>query len=68
MLLYIIDRFEGDYAVIEGEDRRLFTLPKNLLSQAQAGDVIEISVTIDVRETEKRKKQTRSLLDNFFDE
>jgi hypothetical protein len=50
----IIDRFEGDYAIVELADKRTLALPKQLLSRdAREGDVIKIE--IDEIETKKRK-------------
>ena len=66
--MYIIDRFEGDYAIIEGHSRESLLLPKELMPEALEGDVIIISVQVDRKETEKRKKEAKKLLDGFFDE
>ncbi len=66
--MYIIDRFEGDWAVIE-MDRQVFNVPKSLLpSAAKEGDVIEIHIKVNVERTEERQNQAKKLLDNFFDE
>ena len=65
--MYIIDRFEGDWAVIE-MNRQIVNLPKSLLpSDAKEGDVIEIHIKVDVEMTEERQKNANKLLDNFFD-
>ena len=50
-LKVIIDRFEGDYAVVETEDKIMVNLPKSLIPGAKEGDVISIS--IDEEETKK---------------
>ena len=51
---WIIDRFEGDFAVVEC-DGSYFDLPKYALPKdADEGDVVE--VTINKNETEKVKK------------
>lgn len=43
--MLIIDRFEGDFAVIEMDDTT-FNFPKNLLPpDAKEGDVINIEVS-----------------------
>lgn len=50
----IIDRFEGDYAVVErGEE--VYDIPKKLLpSNAKEGDIVEISVQSPLK-TDKYK-------------
>ncbi len=64
----IIDRFEGEWAVIE-HDNLIFNLPCSLLPRsAKEGDVIQISVIVDQKATNQQKKKAESLLDNFFDE
>lgn len=66
--MFIIDRFEENWAVIE-YDNRMFNLPRSLLPKtAKEGDVINIAVTIDQESTLKQKRKAESLLDNFFDE
>lgn len=53
--MLIIDRFEGDWAVIEF-GRTTLNFPKRLLpKEAREGDVIVISVSIDKKATSKRK-------------
>lgn len=67
----IIDRFEGDWAVVEidGEtrdfDRKIF--PK----EAVAGDVVKIEgnqVTLLKGETKKRRKEIEQLMDEVFED
>jgi len=61
MVRIIIDRFEGDCAIVELEDKRTFVLPKQLLSsEAREGDVIKIE--IDDIETKKRKAELSDLM------
>lgn len=56
----IIDRFEGDFAVCEKEDRTMLNIKRNKLpANAKEGDVLIIegdSIKIDATETEKKKK------------
>lgn len=67
--MYIIDRFEGDWAIIETENRTLFNLPRSVMpTELKEGDVIKIMVSIDPQSTIQRSKSSKSLLDNFFDE
>lgn len=67
--MLIIDRFEDDWAVIEGPGRVTFNLPRNLLPRnAKPGDVLSIIVKVDQAATKERTEKARGLLDNFFDE
>lgn len=66
--MYIIDRFEGDYAVIESGDRQIFNLPRILMPTAKEGDVISISVAIDDNEAKARQERIKNMMNNFFDE
>lgn len=67
--MYIIDRFEGDWAIIETENSTLFNLPRSVMpTDLKEGDVINILVSIDTESTIQRSKSSKSLLDNFFDE
>ena len=48
-----IDRFEGEYALIE-MNRRIFHIPKVLLPKgAKEGDVIKMQIAIDKEATKK---------------
>jgi len=65
----IIDRFEGDWAIIETENRHTFNLPRFVLPPGiKAGDVISIQVEIDLVATKELAERSKHLLDNFFDE
>lgn len=67
--MFVIDRFEGNCAVIELDDRSTITLPKHLLPKdAKEGDVIDLSINVNRSKTTKRRKQADSLLKDFFDE
>lgn len=66
--MLIIDRFEGDWAVIEF-NQKTFNLPKSLLpKEAKEGDVIAISVSIDRKATSKRERNIKELADRLFDD
>ncbi|MEQ6360494.1 DUF3006 domain-containing protein [Thermoanaerobacter thermohydrosulfuricus] len=66
MKLPIIDRFEGNWAVIE-YGSRTFNFPKELLpKEAKEGDVLKFDVIIDMEETEKRKKAAEDLAEDLF--
>ena len=62
----IIDRFEGDYAVVEIEIGKCVNIPKILIPNAKEGDVIKIE--IDKKETFERKKHIQKLMNNVFED
>ncbi|MCH5314427.1 MAG: DUF3006 domain-containing protein [Eubacterium sp.] len=62
---WIIDRFEGDYALCEIENGTVLNVPRNALPEnAREGDVI--SVFIDIGETENRKSNVNKLMNDLF--
>ena len=64
--MWIIDRFEGGFAVIECDDVT-FEIPVNALpAGVREGDVI--SVEIDDSKTCERKKNIDSLMNKLFGE
>ncbi|SDF66002.1 Protein of unknown function [Thermoanaerobacter thermohydrosulfuricus] len=64
----IIDRFEGDWAVIE-YNNKFFDFPKELLPKdAKESDVLRFNVEVDIEETEKRKKAVENLAEDLFTE
>lgn len=66
--MYIIDRLEGEWAVIEGEEKT-FNLPRRLLPEgAGEGDVIQITVEIDQVTTRSRVKKVKRLVEEVFED
>ncbi len=64
--MLIIDRFEGDWAIIE-DGNKTFNLPRKLLPKgAREGDVILIRVTVDRRATAVREDRVRGLAADLF--
>lgn len=67
----IIDRFEGDFAVCEREDRSMIDIEiSKIPSKAKEGDVLDISddiITIDLEETERRKRKIEELTKDLWD-
>ena len=61
----IVDRFEGDYAVVEIAIGKCVNIPRVLVPDAQEGDIIKIE--IEKNETEKRKKYIKDLMNNVFE-
>lgn len=66
---YIIDRFEGNYAVLEDEDRKDKIVLINLLPKGvKEGYVIELmdnNYVIDFEETELRQKKFQNRMKKF---
>lgn len=63
----IIDRFEGDYAVIE-YNHKVFHLPKEVLPlEAREGDVVQIKVYIHTEKTNSLKKETEKLMKDLWE-
>jgi len=66
----IIDRFEGEFAVCEKEDRTMMEIPiKDIPAGAAEGDVLVVdqgSITADREETEKRKERIEGLMDSLW--
>lgn len=60
----IVDRFEGDYAVVEKEEGVFYNMPKALLVGAKEGDVIDI--VINHEETEKLREEVDDLINGLF--
>lgn len=66
--MFIIDRFEGEIAVIEYEKGKTFSLPRRLLPPGvKEGDVVRVTVTIDAEESARRKKMIADLMDDLFE-
>ena len=66
--IFIIARFEGDWAVIEFE-KTTFYLPRVLLPSADwEGVVCRISFTLDKKATAERRERIEKLKDELFDD
>lgn len=61
----IVDRFEGDYAVVEIAIGKCVNIPRVLVPDAKEGDIIKIE--IEKKETEERKKYVKDLMNNVFE-
>jgi hypothetical protein len=66
----IIDRFEGDFAVIETVDGRMINIKKHLLPEnAREGDVIDLEhLSIDETSTRLRKEKIEKLAERLFED
>lgn len=66
---YIIDRFEGDFAVLEKEDGGKVDVKKELLKNACEGDAVIFEngeYIIDAVETQKRRKNIEEKMRKLF--
>ncbi|GLI18780.1 hypothetical protein TSYNTROPHJE_05930 [Tepidanaerobacter syntrophicus] len=67
MMKVIIDRFEGDFAVVELPDKTMVNMLKILLpSEAKEGDVI--TITVDKEETKSRKAHIEKLMNDVWED
>lgn len=67
----VIDRFEGDYAVCEKEDRTMMNIERHRLPEnAGEGDVLLIEgerILLDAEETASRKQKIQSMMDSLWE-
>ena len=67
----IIDRFEGEYAVVEFDGQTEDILKTTLPKEAKTGDILifdEDQIKIDKTDTENRKKEIDTLIDELFED
>jgi len=66
--VYIIDRFENNWAVVE-YNRKTFHLPRELIPpEALEGDVISIKVSVDSRATARLKEDVQEMAGKLFND
>jgi len=67
----VLDRFEGNFAVCETEDRNTINLDrKKIPPDAKVGDILIVdnnNITVSVDLTKKRKKEIQSLVDELWE-
>ncbi len=67
---YIIDRFEGTYAVCEDETKNMVNIPKyKLPMEVKEGDaLIEVDgiIRIDDKEADERRKKVNQRMSKLF--
>ena len=59
-ITFVIDRFEGKYAILESQDRDpiIFDFPLHLLpKEAKEGSVLRFNIDIDNKEITKRRNK-----------
>lgn len=67
--IYIIDRFEGDFAVVEFGDEMVNIKRSQLPDNAKVGDVLircDERFVIDTQQTVARRSEIRQLQDELF--
>lgn len=61
-LKIIIDRFEGDFAVVELDDKGFINMPIELVPQgAKEGDILEIQINHEESSILRRQKEKKWL-------
>lgn len=72
MIQGIIDRFEGEIAVVEMEGREMKDFPKSALPRdAKIGDFLIINgdeITISNENTKRLRKEIDDLMDELFED
>lgn len=67
---YIIDRFEGEYAVLECEDGSTRDVLRSLILHGNEGDVVVFengAYRTDIQETERRKEIIAEKMRKLFE-
>lgn len=60
----IIERFEGEFAIVELDNNKIINVPKELFKNAKEGDVFKIE--FDSNETDNRKNKIENIMNNLF--
>ncbi len=64
---FVIDRFEGEFAIFELPDGKIVELPKVILPDgAKEGDIVK--VIIDKNETKKSQKEIKELMVDVWED
>ncbi len=66
----IIDRFEGEYAVCETEEKMFIDIPKtDIPEEAKEGDILskmDTGYRIEKTETEEKREEIKKRMNNLF--
>ena len=66
MARFTIDRFEGQWAVLETPNGKTINYPRNLLPKgAKEGDVFNLNIDISKEATEERKTNIQGRVDDL---
>jgi hypothetical protein len=62
-----VDRFEGETAVllVRPEETQQILFPRELLPDVEEGDILEITTTRQIQETEEARARVSSLIDRL---
>ena len=62
-----VDRFEGDTAVllVRPDENQQILFPRELLPGVEEGDILEITVTREIQETEEARARVSSLIEKL---
>lgn len=62
-----VDRFEGETAVllVRPEENHQILFPRGLLPDVEQGDILEITVTREIQETEEARERVSSLIEKL---
>ena len=62
-----VDRFEGETAVllVRPEENQQILFPRELLPGVEDGDILEITVTRDIQETDEARQRVSSLIEKL---
>ncbi|MBP3313732.1 MAG: DUF3006 domain-containing protein [Oscillospiraceae bacterium] len=68
--MYTIDRFEGEIALLEQEDRKMIEVPRHLLPHgAKEGDCLQFdgkTYVLDEEGTQKQKERIKRKMDALW--
>lgn len=70
-MLGVVDRFEGDYVVIEIEGQTKDINKNEVSSNIKVGDIVKLVNgvwTTDVTETKQRKERIKKLMDDVWED
>ena len=65
MARYVLDRYEGEWAILEDEDGRMLKVARDTLPQASEGEALEEADgqwRVDPERTERLRRQARERL------
>ena len=62
-----VDRFEGETAVllVRPEETQQILFPRELLPDVEDGDILEITVIRNIRETDEARERVSSLIEKL---
>ena len=62
-----VDRFEGEIAVllVRPDEKHQILFPRELLPDREEGDILEITATREIRETQEARERVSSLIEKL---